>query len=466
MGQIYNNLIYIYNIIYQQPVGMKIKEEQSEMLIFAAMNTKRIAFQTFGCKLNFAETSAIARKFTEAGSTEEDFRRKADIYVIHSCSVTAHAEKKTRAAVRQALRRNPKASVAVIGCYAQLRPEELKNSGVEIVLGNNEKYQLLEVVSGKQYHANTVSDKTLQTSRHFEPGYSISNRTRSFFKVQDGCDYFCTYCAIPYARGRSRSATIAETHKVAQKVANSEIKEMVLTGVNIGDFGHGRKENFFDLLKQLEQLDGIERIRISSVEPELLSDQIIELVAKSEKFMPHFHLPLQSGSDRILGLMKRKYQREIFEQRVTKIKSLLPHACIAADVITGFPDEREEDFEDGYQFIKSLPISYLHVFTYSSRPGTKAAIMPGHLPESIKQDRSQKLHTLSDRLKILFYQQHTGTAQEVLWESDQQDGYMYGFTQNYIRCRKPFDACSINKIEKVTLTTLHNNEVFEAITSI
>ena len=436
------------------------------MCIFAAMNTKRIAFQTFGCKLNFAETSAIARRFTEAGYKEEDFRREADIYVIHSCSVTAQAEKKTRAAVRQALRRNPAASVAVIGCYAQLRPEELKSAGVEIVLGNNEKYQLLEVVSGKHHPDNFISDEALINSRHFEPGYSVSDRTRSFFKVQDGCDYFCTYCAIPYARGRSRSATIAETLKVAQKVADSEIKEMVLTGVNIGDFGHGRNESFFDLLKHLEQLKGIERIRISSVEPELLTDEIIELVAASEKFMPHFHLPLQSGSDRILALMKRKYQRKVFEQRVSRIKSLLPHACIAADVITGFPDERDEDFEDGYQFIKSLPISYLHVFTYSSRPGTKAAIMAGQLPEKIKQQRSQKLHALSDELKSKFYQQHTGSKQEVLWESDQQDGYMHGLTGNYIRCRKPFNVSSVNIIEKVELSSIHNNEVFDVTVSI
>ncbi|MDD3742085.1 MAG: tRNA (N(6)-L-threonylcarbamoyladenosine(37)-C(2))-methylthiotransferase MtaB, partial [Lentimicrobiaceae bacterium] len=384
------------------------------MLIFAAMNMKRIAFQTFGCKLNFAETSAIARRFTETGYTETSFRHEADLYVIHSCSVTAHAEKKTRAAIRQALRRNPAASVAVIGCYAQLRPDELKQAGVKYVLGNNEKYKLPEVISGQHLAKNGASDKNLQVSRYFEPGFSVSDRTRSFFKVQDGCDYFCTYCAIPFARGRSRSASIKETMQAAQKVADTEVREMVLTGVNIGDFGHGSDENFYELLKNLEQLNGLDRIRISSVEPELLTDEIIELVAGSQKFMPHFHLPLQSGSDRILGLMKRKYKREIFEKRVNKIKSLLPHACIAADVITGFPDERNEDFEDGYRFIKSLPVSYLHVFTYSSRPGTKAAIMAGQLPETLKQQRSKELHLLSDELKNNFYGQHAGSEQEVL----------------------------------------------------
>lgn len=425
------------------------------------MNTKRIAFQTFGCKLNYAETSAIARKFTDAGYIEEDFKRKADIYVIHSCSVTAHAEKKTRAAVRQAMRRNPEASVAVIGCYAQLRRDELKSAGVEIVLGNNEKYQLLEVVSGKTPSGNVVSDELINKSKYFEPGYSVNDRTRSFFKVQDGCDYFCTYCAIPYARGRSRSATIAETIAVAQKVAETEIREMVLTGVNIGDFGHGSDETFADLLRQLEQVEGIERIRISSVEPELLTDEIIEMVAASAKFMPHFHLPLQSGSDRILELMKRKYKRSVFEQRVNKIKSLMPHACIAADIITGFPDETDADFEDGFRFMESLPISYLHVFTYSSRPGTKAAIMAGQIQEIVKQERSKKLHDLSDRLKRNFYNQNIESIQQVLWESDQQDGYMHGFTGNYIRCRKPFDAGAVNIIETVKLAQLQEADIFD-----
>ncbi len=444
------------------------------------MEKRKIAFHTFGCKLNFAETSAIARKFTEDLYTAVDFKEKADIYVIHSCTVTAQAERKCKAAIRQAVRRNPEASVAVIGCYSQLKPDELmKIPGVNVVLGNHEKYRLFDVLAqqngnGNQnldlhYHghlsptdgfADYVTDQEIKTSRAFEPGYSINDRTRSFFKVQDGCDYFCSYCAIPFARGRSRSATIKETIDIAHKLASSDIREIVLTGVNIGDFGSQHNESFFGLVKELNQLTGIDRIRISSIEPELLEDSIIDLVGSSQKLMPHFHIPLQSGTDRILALMRRKYKREVFASRVNKIKELMPQACIAADVITGFPGETEEDFNDTVSFIDSLEISYLHVFTYSSRPGTKSAEMESPVSESEKTRRSRILHSLSEDKKLRFYSQNKDSLQEVLWESDTQDGMMFGFTGNYIRCKTPYDLLKVNTIEKVKLISIDSDGVF------
>lgn len=435
------------------------------------MERKKIAFHTFGCKLNFAETSAIARKFPQETYNTVDFKEQADIYVIHSCTVTAQAEKKCKAAIRQAMRRNPQASVAVIGCYSQLKPDELKQMpGVKIVLGNSEKYNLFDVInqsdSNAEHYGHYISehkgitDNELKTSRTFEPGYSLNDRTRSFFKVQDGCDYFCTYCAIPFARGRSRSADIQDTLDVARKIASTEVKEIVLTGVNIGDFGRQHGENFYGLVRELNKLDGIERIRISSIEPELLADEIIEMVACSEKLMPHFHIPLQSGTDRILEIMKRKYRREVFSARVNKIKNLMPHACIAADVITGFPGETEEDFEDTIDFINSLKISYLHVFTYSTRPGTKSALMDEQVPEKVKSYRSKVLHELSEVKKNDFYQENKDTLKEVLWESDIQDGMMYGFTGNYIKCKTPYDPNKVNMIETVKLLSVDNDGVF------
>lgn len=424
------------------------------------MKRKTIAFQTFGCKLNFAETSAIARKFTESDYSLVDFKEQADHYVIHSCTVTDQAEKKTRAAIRQALRKNPEASVAVIGCYSQLRPDEIKKiKGVDIVLGNNEKYTLFEHIE-KQRAANGGQDIKTGKPQVYEPGFSMGDRTRSFFKVQDGCDYFCTFCAIPYARGRNRSATIASTLEVARQIADSEVREVVLTGVNIGDFGRQNGESFYELLLELEKTEGLERIRISSVEPELLNDDIIKLVAVSKRFMPHFHIPLQSGTDRILELMRRKYKREVFEQRVKTIKKLMPHACIAADVITGFPGETDEDFLQTVEFIKSLPISYLHVFTYSKRPGTKAALMEMQVPTQIKQQRSRILHQISDEKKEKFYLENKGLVCDVLWESDIEDGFMTGFSSNYIRCKKSFDPDAVNRIEKVVLHEPDQDGIF------
>lgn len=421
------------------------------MPIFATMKRKTIAFQTFGCKLNFAETSAIARKFTESDYDMVDFKDNADYYVIHSCTVTGQAERKTRAAIRQAMRKNPEASVAVIGCYSQLRPEEIKSiKGVEIVLGNSEKYKLFDHIQNiRTDNKHSETEPTRPTD--FEPGFSMGDRTRSFFKVQDGCDYFCTFCAIPYARGRSRSASVASTLKVANQIAATEVKEVVLTGVNIGDFGRKNGESFYELLLGLDTIAGIERLRISSVEPELLNDDIIKLVSESRKFMPHFHIPLQSGTDRILELMKRKYKREVFTRRIHSIKSLMPDACIAADVIIGFPGESEEDFNDTVDFIRSLPISYLHVFTYSKRPGTKAALMAQQLPDAIKHERSRILHQISDEKKETFYLENKGSVRDILWESVAEEGFMSGFTDNYIRCKKPFNKSSVNQIESVIL---------------
>jgi threonylcarbamoyladenosine tRNA methylthiotransferase MtaB len=415
------------------------------------MKRKTIAFQTFGCKLNFAETSAIARKFTESDYDMVDFKENADYYVIHSCTVTGQAERKTRAAIRQAMRKNPEASVAVIGCYSQLRPEEIKSiKGVEIVLGNSEKYKLFDHIQNIR-SGNQLSETEPDRPADFEPGFSMGDRTRSFFKVQDGCDYFCTFCAIPYARGRSRSASVASTLEVAKQIAITEVKEVVLTGVNIGDFGRQNGETFHELLLGLDTIQGIERLRISSVEPELLNDDIIKLVSESKKFMPHFHIPLQSGTDRILELMKRKYKREVFAQRINSIKTLMPDACIAADVIIGFPGESEEDFDDTVAFIQSLPISYLHVFTYSKRPGTKAALMAEQVPDSVKHERSRILHQISDEKKATFYRENKGSVRDILWESDVEEGFMSGFTDNYIRCKKPFNKSSVNQIESVIL---------------
>lgn len=448
------------------------------MNYLCSMGKKRIAFHTFGCKLNYAETSAIARKFTADAYNTVDFKEKADIYVIHSCTVTAAAEKKCKAAIRQAVRRNPDASVAVIGCYSQVKPDELlRMPGVKIVLGNNEKYKLYDVIENSaanaddpaDYHGHIMdhdnstsyaSNSDIKTSRIFQPGYSVSDRTRSFFKVQDGCDYFCTYCAIPFARGRSRSASIQDTLTVAQEIASTDVKEIVLTGVNIGDFGRQYDQSFYELLLELKQLDGIDRIRISSIEPELLEDRIIELVNSSEKLMPHFHIPLQSGNDRILTLMKRKYKREVFESRVLKIKRLMPDACIAADVITGFPGETKEEFDDTFNFINSLGISYLHVFPYSSRPNTKAKEMEGHIADTEKAYRSMLLHNLSEIKKLAFYRQNKGTTHDVLWESDVQNNFMFGFTDNYVRCKTPFNPDLVNRIDRVKLLDIDDDDVF------
>lgn len=425
---------------------------------------KRIAFHTLGCKLNFSETSTISRQFGIDDFEVVDFGEQADFYVVHTCSVTAIAEKKCKTAVKQAHKRNPEAQVAVIGCAVQANPEMFSTmEGVSWVFGNNDKFRLGEVIQGQGnethiygHHQSYVSE--INKTREFFPSYSMGDRTRSFFKVQDGCDYFCSYCSIPFMRGRSRSESVENTMKVAREIAATELKEIILTGVNIGDFGRQNDESFLDLLRQLAALQGIERIRISSIEPELLNDSIIELVSVSGKLLPHFHIPLQSGSDKILQLMKRKYLRQVFANRVNRIKELMPDACIAADVIVGFPGETNEDFEDAYRFINSLDVTYLHVFTYSERPGTKALQMEGKVDEREKRRRSQLLHELSEAKKKYFYTQQIGKTAEVLWESDNINGFMHGFTGNYVKVRTPFDASLINQIKKVKILEVNTDD--------
>lgn len=425
---------------------------------------KRIAFHTLGCKLNFSETSTISRQFGVEEFEIVAFDKQADIYVVHTCSVTAVAEKKCKTAVKQAHKRNPDAKVAVMGCAVQANVELFRNmDGVSWVFGNEDKFRLGEVVKNQEntskyygHHESYVSE--IGKSKTFFPSYSSGDRTRSFFKVQDGCNYFCTYCSIPFMRGRSRSESVHNTMKVAQEIADSQIKEIILTGVNIGDFGKQNNESFLDLIKELDRLNGIERIRISSIEPELLTNEIIETVSKSSKLLPHFHIPLQSGSDKILKLMKRKYERSVFADRVKYIKSLMPDAFIAADVIVGFPSETENDFESAFEFIDSLEVSNLHVFTYSERPDTKASEMGNKIDEKIKRERSKRLHQLSDRKRLDFYHSQLGKVENVLWESDNIRGFMHGFTGNYIKVKTLFKEELINTITRVRLISIANDE--------
>lgn len=423
------------------------------MPYFCWMTKKRVAFHTLGCKLNFSETSTISRQLGTDDFQLVDFEDEADVYVVHTCSVTAVAEKKCRAAIRKAHKTNPSSEVVVMGCAAQAHPQTFeKMDGVSLVLGNNDKFRLKELLGQQDVASEHVSD--ISKIKEFVPSYSANDRTRSFFKVQDGCDYFCTFCSIPYMRGRSRSDSIENTMKVAREIAATDMREVILTGVNIGDFGHRNGEKFVDLLRELDNLDGIDRIRISSVEPELLTDEIIELVAASNKLLPHFHIPLQSGSDKILALMKRKYQREVFASRVNKIRFLMPDACIAADVITGFPGETHGDFDDTYRFIDGLDITYLHVFTYSERPGTRAVGFEGPVDEKEKRRRSVVLHQLSESKKLAFYTSNIGKTHSVLWESDNVNGMMHGWTENYIHVRTPFNPALINQVKTVRLLSV------------
>ncbi|MHC1707370.1 MAG: tRNA (N(6)-L-threonylcarbamoyladenosine(37)-C(2))-methylthiotransferase MtaB [Bacteroidales bacterium] len=415
---------------------------------------KKIAFHTLGCKLNFSETSTLARTFREGEYEIVDFKEPADIYVINTCSVTGTAEKKCRLAIRQAHHRNPDASIAVVGCFSQLKPEEIaKLEGVDIILGSNDKFSLPELLSDR--FINTSAHQHISTSEHgqesFIPSYSSNDRTRSFVKVQDGCDYYCSYCTIPFARGKSRSGSIANVMDTVSEALLRGMKEIILTGVNVGDFGKNTNENFYELLQELNRISRVDRIRISSVEPDLLTDEIIELVASSQKLLPHFHIPLQSGSDKILRLMKRRYPVETFRSRVLKIKNLLPHACIAADVIVGFPGESDEDFMETYKFINSLPISYVHVFSYSSRPGTLASKLTDQVKGSVIRERSHRLQHLSDQKKNEFNESCRGLKVKVLFESDNHKGYMHGFTENYIQVKTPFNPALVNAIIEVDL---------------
>ncbi|MBI9038990.1 MAG: tRNA (N(6)-L-threonylcarbamoyladenosine(37)-C(2))-methylthiotransferase MtaB [Bacteroidales bacterium] len=426
------------------------------------MNKKKVAFQTFGCKLNISESSTISRDFVENGFELVSYKDKADVYVINSCLVTAIAEKKCRAAIRQAHKRNSNAIIAVIGCFSELRSDEIsKIPGVNYILGNNEKFNLLNYVLNNEDISVKIEMSGLKNDNKFNPSYSTDGHTRSFFKIQDGCDYFCTYCIIPFARGRSRSDTIENTIKAAEEIGKTDFKEIILTGVNIGDFGKNNNETFFDLIKQLDKVSGIERIRISSIEPELLSDEIIEFIASSEKILPHFHIPLQSGSNTILKAMKRKYNRELFSERIKKIKQLIPDACIAIDVIVGFPDETDEDFSDSYKFIEQSQISYIHVFSYSDRPDTLASKMKNKVSNSIKKQRSKELHLLSEKMKLSFYRQNINKKAKVLFESDCKEDYIFGYTENYIRVKTKIDKSLINKIIQVRLKEIDKDSVFK-----
>jgi threonylcarbamoyladenosine tRNA methylthiotransferase MtaB len=426
---------------------------------------KKVAFYTLGCKLNFSETSTISRLFEDSGYAKVDFEETPDIYVVNTCSVTENADKKCKQLVKRALKINPNAFVAIIGCYAQLKPTEIAQiPGVDIVLGANEKFNLIEHIEKLESKPieTVVSFESIKNTKDFIPSFSYGDRTRSFLKVQDGCDYFCTFCTIPLARGNSRNATIEETIGEVKKIAETDVKEVVLTGVNIGDFGQGGEENLFGLIQELDKLEGIDRFRISSIEPNLLSNEIIQFcLADSKRFVPHFHVPLQSGNNRLLKAMRRKYLRELYAERVAHIKSLRPDACIGVDVIVGFPGETDEEFMDTIDFLKDIDISYLHVFTYSERANTTAVKLGDAVPMNVRKERSKMLHILSDKKKRLFYEQNVGSTRTVLFENEEDTGIMYGFTENYVKVKAAFDPTKINAFQTVHLTEIDRDGVMK-----
>lgn len=427
---------------------------------------KKVAFYTLGCKLNYSETSTIARGFEEKGYKKVDFTDTPDIFIINTCSVTENADKKCHKLVREARSISPEAYVAIIGCYAQLKPKEISEiPGVDAVLGAAEKFRLIELLDGfVRPPQPQVYESEIKEVKRFNTAYSMQDRTRTFLKVQDGCDYTCSFCTIPLARGGSRSDTIENIVKEAREIASIDVKEIVLTGVNTGDFGlqdGKRVEHFIDLIKALDEVEGINRIRISSIEPNLLTNEIIEFVAASKKFVPHFHIPLQSGSNKILGLMRRRYQRELYQERVNKIKSLLPHCCIGVDVIVGFPGETNEDFLETYRFLNELDISYLHVFTYSERDNTHAVTLENIVPSKQRSERSKRLHILSDKKRRAFYNSQLDNEFTVLFENDVEDGMMQGFTENYIRVTAKYDPILINTTKKVKLTAVNEKGLVE-----
>ena len=426
---------------------------------------KKVAFYTLGCKLNFSETSTIARLFEDAGFAKVEFEETPDVYVINTCSVTENADKKCKQLVKRAQKINPESFIVIVGCYAQLKPEEIaKIQGVDMVLGANEKFNILQHLENKdsKLEKAEVSFDNIKNTKDFVPSYSFGDRTRSFLKIQDGCDYFCSFCTIPLARGKSRNASVAETVLQAQKIAQTAVKEVVLTGVNIGDFGQGEGENFFDLIKELDKIEGIDRFRISSIEPNLLSNEIIDFCLKdSKRFVPHFHIPLQSGSDRLLKLMRRKYERALYAERVSQIKSIRPDACIGVDVIVGFPGETDEDFMDSVNFLKNLDISYLHVFTYSERANTGAPKLGEKVPMEVRRERSKQLHLLSDRKKRQFYTENIGTERTVLFEHEEDEGIMYGFTENYVKVKFPYQQELTNTFQKIRLTEIDRDGIMK-----
>jgi len=420
---------------------------------------KTVAFFTLGCKLNFSETSTIARSFEKEGFERVDFKDTADVYVINSCSVTEQSDKKSRNMIRQAIRKNSNAIVAVMGCYAQLKSNIIsKIEGVDYIFGTQEKYNILnylgDLTKNKKPQIISTEYKNIRT---FNVAYSKGDRTRCFLKIQDGCNYFCTYCTIPMARGRSRNDSIINTVKEAEQIAASGIKEIILTGVNIGDFGQSTNERFIDLIKELDKIEGIERFRISSIEPNLLTDEVIDFMAQSKRFAPHFHIPLQAGSNEVLALMKRRYKREVFSSRIDKIKSLIPDAFIGVDIIAGMNGETEELFMDGYNFVKNLEFSQLHVFPYSKRPNTKALEIETVVPAPKRRKRAELLQEISDRKLQLFYHQNIGTQRIVLFEEQAEKGKMEGFTENYIRTETSYNPKLINCPVLVELTGILEN---------
>lgn len=422
---------------------------------------RKFALYTLGCKLNFSEGSAISRNLVANGYQQVDFSEVADYYIINTCSVTENADKKCKALVRQILRKAAEAKIIVVGCYAQLKPEEIASiKGVSLVLGANEKFNIATHLINLEETSSKIIATDIKEVGFYAPSFSFGERTRSFLKVQDGCDYFCTFCTIPLARGRSRSASVVKTLAVANEVAATGVKEVVLTGVNIGDFGKtedGRKrtdENFYHLIQELDKISSVDRWRISSIEPNLLTEEIISFVAHSNHFMPHFHIPLQSGSDNILKAMHRKYDTALYASRISKIKELIPHACIGVDVIVGFPGETEEEFMKTYNFIHSLDISYLHVFTYSERDNTNAIKSKEIVPVEERRKRNEMLRILSEKKRNAFYDQHLNSSRSVLFETENDEGYMHGFTDNYIKVKTRYDESLCNTIQEVTLSSL------------
>ncbi len=421
--------------------------------------SKKVAFYTLGCKLNFSETSTIARSFENEGFERVEFDKMADIYVINTCSVTDNADRKFKTIVKQAQKANPNAFVAAVGCYAQLKPHELADvEGVDLVLGATEKFKITDYLNDlSKNDFGEVHSCEIEEADFYVGSYSLGDRTRAFLKVQDGCDYKCTYCTIPLARGISRSDTLENVLKNAFDISRQGIKEIVLTGVNIGDYGKGEFGNkkhehtFSELVQALDKVKGIERLRISSIEPNLLKDEIIEFVADSRTFVPHFHIPLQSGSNEVLKLMRRRYMRELYVERVRKIKELMPDACIGVDVIVGFPGETDERFLETYNFLNELDISYLHVFTYSERDNTPAAEMEGVVPLKVRNKRSKMLRGLSVKKRRAFYESQIGTLRTVLFEGENKQGYLHGFTENYVKVKTPWNPELVNTLQEVTL---------------
>ena len=426
---------------------------------------KRVAFYTLGCKLNFSETSTIARSFENKGYDRVDFTDRADMYVINTCSVTENADKRFKKLVRQAQKTNPEAFVAAIGCYAQLKPQDLADvHGVDLVLGASEKFKILDYINDlSKNDFGVVHSCEIEEADFYVDSYAIGDRTRAFLKVQDGCDYKCTYCTIPMARGISRSDTLLNVLKNAKKIAEQGIKEIVLTGVNIGDYGKGEFGNkkhehtFFDLVKALDKVEGVHRFRISSIEPNLLKNETIDFVGSSNSFVPHFHIPLQSGSDELLKKMKRRYLTDLYVDRVNRIRKVMPHACIGVDVIVGFPGETDKHFLETYNFLNELEISYLHVFTYSERDGTVAASMSEVVPKNVRSKRSKMLRGLSVKKRRSFYESQLGNKRTVLFEGENKEGYIHGFTDNYIKVKAPWNPELVNTLHQVTLADIYED---------